>query len=200
MFSLKHTNVVNYTDDNTLCSITENLQRVIQKLFADTGICLDWFENYIMQANPGKFHFMLTGNHEMQLTLYDVVLDQEYYVNLLCVKIDKRLSFKFNVNEVCRKTGRQLNALRRQPILLNMNAKMNVFNAFVRANLNYCPLVWINRNKTDIGRLEKVQEHALWLVYNNMVSTYQDLLYRANIPSVLTKWQRILLTEVYKAI
>ncbi len=135
MFSLKHTNVVNYAVDNTLCSIAETLQRVIQKLLADAGICLDWF---------AKKHFMLTGNHETQLMLHDVVLDKEVYVNLLHVKIDKGLNFKCHVNEVCRKTVRQLNALRRQSRLLNMSAKMNVFTAFVRANLNYCPLVWIN--------------------------------------------------------
>ncbi len=38
-----------------------------------------------------------------------------------------------------------------------MSAKMKVVNAFVKANLNYCPLVWINRNKTDLDKLEKVQ-------------------------------------------
>ncbi len=115
-----------------------------------------------MQANHGKFYFMLTGNHETQLTLHDVVLDKEDYLNLLVVKIDKVLNFKIHVNEVCRKTGRQLNALRRQSrLLLNMSAKLKVFNAFVRANLNYCPLVWINRNKPNLCRLEKVQACAL---------------------------------------
>ncbi len=42
-----------------------------------------------MQANPGKFQFMLTGKHETQLTLHDFVLDQEEYVNLLYVKLIK---------------------------------------------------------------------------------------------------------------
>ncbi len=44
---------------------------VIQKLLADTEICLDWVETDMMQANPGKFHFMLTGNHETQLMLHE---------------------------------------------------------------------------------------------------------------------------------
>ncbi len=77
------------------------------------------------------------------------------------MNIDKKLDFKFHVNEVCRKTGRQLNALRRQSILLNIQNKMKVFNAFIRVNLNYCPLVWINRKRTDHARLEKVQERDL---------------------------------------
>ena len=116
------------------------------------------------------------------------------------VNIDKKLDFKFHVSEVCRKAGRQLNALRRQSRLLNTLGKMKVFNAFIRANLNYCPLVWVNRNKTDLARLEKVQERALRLVYNDKDCSYSDLLLRANVPSVLIKWQRILATEVFKAL
>ncbi len=52
-------------------------------------------------ANLGKFHFILTGNHETLLTLHDVVLAKEDYVNLPGVKIDKELNFKRHVNEVC---------------------------------------------------------------------------------------------------
>ena len=148
-----------------------------------------------MQANPNKFQFMVTGNHETQLTLNDqTILDQEDCVKLLGVNVDKQL------NEVCKKAGRQLNALRRKSRLLNTCAKMKVFNSFVRANLNYCPLVWINRNKTDLCRLERVQERAIRQVYNDKTSSYCDLLSRARVVSVLTKWQRTLAIEVYKAI
>ncbi len=78
--------------------------------------------------------------------------------------------------------ARQLNALRRQSIVLNALAKKKVFNAFIRANLNYCPLVWINRNKIDLARLGKVQERAVRLIFNDKMSTYIDLLRRAGVP------------------
>ncbi len=111
------------------------------------------------------------------------------------MRIDKKLDFKFHVNEVCGKAGRQLNALRRQSRLLNIQSKIKVFNDFIRASLNYCPLVWVNRNRTDLARLEKVRERALRLVYNDR--DYYDLCLRAKVPSVLIKWQRILATEGY---
>ncbi len=114
-------------------------------------------------------------------------------VKLLGVNIDKKLDFKFHVNEECRKAGRQLTALRRQSRLLNMQSKMKVFNAFIRANLKYCSLVWVNRNR------EKVQERAIRLVYNDKDCSYYELLLRAKVISVLIKW-RILATEVFKAL
>ncbi len=78
---------------------------------------------------------------------------------------------------------------------------MKMFNAFIRANLYYyCPLVWVNTNGTYHVRLENVYERALRLVYNDKDCSYYDLLLRANIPSVQIRWQRVLATEVFKAL
>ncbi len=134
------------------------------------------------------------------LTLRGVAIERDNYVKLLGVNIEKILDFKFHVNEAIKKCARQLNALHRQSRVLNVLAKKKVFNAFIRANLNYCPLVWINRNKTDLARLEKVQESAVRLIFNYKMSTYIDLLRRAGVPSVLIRWQWVLATEVYKAL
>ncbi len=143
---------------------------------------------------------MTTGDSNVILTLRGVIVEQDNYVTLLGVNIDKKLDFKFHVNEVIRKCARQLNALHRQSRVFNVLTKKKVFNAFIRANLNYCPLMWINRNKTDLARLKKVQERAVRLIFNDKMSTYIDLLLRAGVPSVLIRWQRVLATEVCKAL
>ncbi len=165
----------------------------------------DWFKDTPfthndMMANPSKFQFMTTGDSNAILKLRGVTIEQDNHVKLLGVNIDKKNDFKFHVNEVIRKYARQLNALRRQSRVLNVLAKKKVFNGFIRANLNYCPLVWINRNKTDVAKLEKVQERAVQLILNDKMSTYIDLHRRAGVPSVLIRWQRILATNVYKAL
>ncbi len=116
------------------------------------------------------------------------------------MNIDKKVDFKFQVTEVCRKAGRQLNALTIQSKLLNVQSKIKVFNAFIRANLNYCPLVWVIRNRTDLARLAKVQERAQRLGYNDKDCSYYELLLRAKVPSVMIKWQIILAREVFKAL
>ncbi len=200
IFVLQHTDPVNYADDNTLCAISKFLQDTIQKLVTDGDTAIDWFTENDMQANPTKFQFMTTSINNVVLTLRGATIEQDDCVKLLGVNIDRKLDFRFHVSEVIRKCARQLNALRRQSKLLNVQAKKKVFNAFIRANLNYCPLVWINRNKTDLTRLEKVQERAVRLIYNDKVSSYDDLLQRARVPSVLVRWQRVLATEVFKAL
>ncbi len=43
IFALKHTDPVNYADDNTQCAIVNSLPEAIQKLVADGHISVDWF-------------------------------------------------------------------------------------------------------------------------------------------------------------
>ena len=100
---------------------------------------------------------------------------------------------------VLNKAGRLLNALRKKSKLLNMSCKVKLFNAFIRSIFSYCPLIWMNRNKTDMNRLEKIQERALRMVFNDNWATYDELLTRAKLPTLQNMWKTMLVTEVYKA-
>ncbi len=91
MFALKHTDPVNYADDNTLCAVANSLQEAIQKLVADGNISIDWLTHNDMQANPSKFHFMVTDSSAIQLTLRAATIEQEDCVKLLGVNINKKL-------------------------------------------------------------------------------------------------------------
>ncbi len=51
-----------------------------------------------------------------------------------------------------------------------------IFYSFILANLNDCPLIWINRNRTDMKRIENVQKRELRIVYNDRTSNYSELL------------------------
>jgi ribonuclease P/MRP protein subunit RPP40 len=200
MYILTQTSVVNYADDNTLEAIAETLRKSLQKLTIDSRISIKWFSDNDMQANPGKFQFLTTSKEMVEFKIDDASLMKEHNVKMLGTTIDEKLDFKLHVNNVVKKCAQQLNALRRLSRLLNTRAKLLIFHAFINSNLNYCPLIWINRNKTDMARVEKIQERGLRMVYNDNWSSYDELLKRAKVPSVLTKWKRMLATEVYKSI
>ncbi len=75
---------------------------------------------------------------------------------------------------------------------------MLIYHAFIDVNLNYCPLIWMNRNKTDMKHIENVQKRDLRLVFNNYSSGYQELLKRAKTYTLEIRWKRQLVPEVYK--
>ncbi len=63
---------------------------------------------------------MTTGNNNVLLTLRGVTIEQDNYVKILAVIIDKKLDFKFHENDVIRKCACQLNARSRQSRVLNV--------------------------------------------------------------------------------
>ena len=201
MYILKKSSPVNYADDNTLCASGKTLASAIENVKQDTESAIDWFDENQMQANPVKFQFMHTSDEEkVVFECRDVTIEAEKSVKLLGINIDYKLKFTQHVSDVIRKCGFQLNTLRRHSKLLNTNTKLKIFYSFIQANLNYCPLIWINRNRTDLNRIEKVQKRALRIVFNDKSSDYGQLLNRAKTCSIETRWKRQLVAEVYKAV
>ncbi len=49
-------------------------------------------------------------------------------------------------------------ALKCKSKILNSKTEMLKYRTFIEANLNYCPLIWIIRNKTDMKHIETVQK------------------------------------------
>ncbi len=63
----------------------------------------------------------------------------------------------------------------------------------------YCKitLVWLDFSLSV--QIENVHKHAPGIVYNDRTSDYSELLNRAKICTIETRWKRQLVTEVYKA-
>ncbi len=112
-----------------------------------------------MLANPIKFQYMHTSKTEdIVFECKDIQIQPNEIVKLLGIHIDNMLKFIEYVTGVIRKCGFQLNTLQRHSKLLNTKTKLLIFHSFIQANLNYCPLIWINRNRTDMRRIENVQK------------------------------------------
>ena len=97
-----------------------------------------------MKANTGKFQFMILGDkshHELKINSIKVQASDD--VLLLGITIDKKLTFKQHVENLCRKAQYKLHALRRiRKFLTTEKAKM-LGNAFIDSPFNYAPLLWM---------------------------------------------------------
>ena len=84
---------------------------LIQKVFF-----LNWFRLNSLKANPGKFQFMILGDkshHKHELKINSIKVEASDDVLLLGITIDKKLTFKQHVENLCRKVQYKLHALRR---------------------------------------------------------------------------------------
>ena len=71
-------------------------------------------------------------------------------------------------------------------------------NAFINSQFGYCPLVWMLHSRKLNTRINRIHERALRVVYNDMVSSFDELLLRNNSVSIHVRNIQLLAVELYK--
>ncbi len=101
-----------------------------------------------MEANPPKFQFMLMKsftNKELLpkfIDINDTRIERESQNKLLGNTIDDYLKFDKHIDIICKNAARQVNVLYRFNGIFNIKEREVIYNTFIQAKFNYCPLVW----------------------------------------------------------
>jgi hypothetical protein len=120
-----------------------------------------------MKANASKFQLMYLTRSSQNLIGSDTLrigeaeIKPAQSVNILGVEIDKDLKFNMHIDEVCRQTGKQINALKRIRHYLDKECKMTIYNSYINSNFNYCSVIWMFSNKCNKDKLERTNKRAL---------------------------------------
>ena len=203
-YFLKKCLFYNYADDNTVAYAHRQLIVVRDVVESETKISLNWFNNNQMQANLGKFQEIAGGKKTFsELKSFSVAgidIPCEETVRLLGVELDYQLNFNEQISRICQKVARQLNVLQKISKFLSEETRLLVFNFFIRANFSYCPIVWHFCSKVNTEKLEKLQYRGLKIVFNSYESSYEELLSRANLPTLHLGRLRTIALETFKCI
>lgn len=154
-----------------------------------------------MEANPNKFQVMLSNNSNVPFKINDnVTITSEDCVKLLGVFIDNKLNFNDHVASLCAKAAKQINVLQRLKRMLDPDVKLLLYKAFISCHFNYCPVVWHACGAANTRKLERLQYRALKFVFNDHSSSYDELLSKADMPTLEVSRLRFLALEVFKAL
>ena len=77
-------------------------------------------------------------------------------------------------------------------------AKLRIYKSFILIQLTNCQTVWHFCRKSDSRKIERLQERALRSVYCNKSITYDELLVRAKLPSLLNRGLHEIAIILYK--
>ena len=176
---------------------------IIFKVY-DCVISIRWFKKNGMEANPNKFQFFISSpchpeNIELKIS-ENVTIISEPCVKALGVNIDTRLTFTEHVSSCCTKAARQLNAFSRISKNLDLKCRKLIFQSFVLSNFTYCPLVWHFCGKQNNGKIEKIQERALRILYDDYESECSKLLDKSGAITMLQSRLNCIILEVFKSI
>ena len=153
-------------------SVLSHVPKVFYLMYLnDLDKVTEWlFENY-MVLNAGKCHFMCLGkNTENEtFTFKDTIMNNSKEEKILGVIIDNRLTFSSHIRELCKKASQKISALSRISNQLNDSEKVLLFNAVVKSQFNYCPLVWMFCSRTSNNMINRVHERALKVILGSTI-------------------------------
>ena len=138
---IEKTEVYNF-DDNTIYDCGEDFSNVLENLKHYMKILLKWFRINSLQANPGKFQFMILGKkkrNSVKLIINTIEIEESKKVVLLGIPIDNLLTFNGHIGNLCRTANYKLHALRRIRKYLSLEKAKLLCNAFTNNQFNYAP-------------------------------------------------------------
>ena len=97
---------------------------------------------------------------------------------MLRITFDNELKFNEHVKDLCKKASQKLHVLSRVSHFMNEDKRRVLMKTFIESQFGYCLLVWMFYNRTLNNRINRINERALRLVYNDYEYTFQTLLSR----------------------
>ena len=168
----KDIDFASYADDNTLYCIDKTTEEVISQLDKSLISIFEWFENNGIKANPGKCHLYLSKNGNFEAKINENRISNTKFEKLLAVTFDNRLSFNHHISNICKTAGNELHALALVSNYMDQDKKRILFNSYFLSQFNYCPLIWMNHNKSINNRINSLHERALILIYCDHSSNF----------------------------
>ena len=158
-----------------------------------------------MIVNPGKFQGIIIDKKKQNHIAEYISIDQKNIktsssVKLLGVYIDDKLNFNLHITNICRSAANQLHVLIRLRMFLNFEEKKTLINCYFYSNFNYCPLVWMFSSAKSLNKVESLQKRALRFLYEDYVSSYEELLQKAGKVTMKVNKLRSFCSEIYKSV
>ena len=137
-----------------------------------------------LNINPRKLD---KDKSDKTLSINDLDIANTELIKLLGVHIDENLNFTEHISKLCIKAGQKVEVLSRLRNLIPCKAKLLLYKSFIVPYITYCHLTWHFCKSSYNRKLERIQERALRVIYKSHSATYEELLRRADIPSLYNR-------------
>ena len=162
--------LVIYADDTQILLTGEinKVNELLQKAKEILITAKTYFNVNGLLLNENKTQFIFFGSRQyisripnnISLKLGDVTLIPSQNVKNLGVYMDNFLTYNVHIDELQKKVTGTLLFINRVSDRFNFDCRVMVVQSLVLSILNYCLRVWGSTNKTQMGRVSKLQNFA----------------------------------------
>ena len=163
-----------YADDSQLyCSFkTQDFATTEARLNDCLLEIQKWMARNRLKLNAGKTEVMIIksihdrDDNPMEIKLFDRVVEASPYARNLGVIFDDKLKMDKHVSHVVRGCMGYLNNLWRIGGMMDKDSRIRMVNVFIHSKLDFCNSLLFGINKSQLKRLQKVQNSAIRYVFN----------------------------------
>ena len=196
-----------YADDHQICSTGHDLEKVRATIVEEGELAATWYKKNYLLANVDKFQTTVIKPRRLNdtnkdkrgaLKSHDQTIESADHIRLLGVNIDNHATFSKHISEICKKASSKIAVITRFCNLLSTKAKLKIYKSFILPNLTYYHTVWHFCKESDSRKIERVQEKALRAIYKAKTETCEELLRRAELPSLRNRRMQDIMIYMYK--
>ena len=198
-YFVREDRITNYADDTTPYTIKKNYSELVDALHLDSHTLLDWFSINYFKLNPDKCKLLISCKQDdLSIDIEGKSIICEKTVKLLGIKIDNKLTFNEHISSIFKRASLKLHALARISLFMDKQKLRILLKAFIESQFSYCPLIWMFHSRILNNRINNLHERALRLVYQDVASSFEQLLKRDNSFSIHDRNLQKLAIEIYK--
>ena len=160
-----------FADDTALFYSCTNSTTIIQNMASDLKKIKQYFDINLLTLNHKKTNYLLfyTKNKNVftneALKLGDDVIEKVTFVKYLGIYLDSQLNWKVHIDSLCRKLISQCGALRKLSYHTPKWVLEKIYFAHFHSRLQYLISAWGSAAKTNLSKLQVLQNRALKSVY-----------------------------------
>ena len=153
-----------------------------------------FYGNELWQVSP-----FLSSNYESKKTENNgEVINKSQVQKLVGVHVDYEWKFDTNIETLCEKVGKNLLALSRVIKFMSTNQPQLLMKSFTMSQFSYCRLTWMCHRRNINNQIDKLDECALRLTYNDKNPSFWELLKRDKSVTIHERVIEVLLTVKFK--
>ena len=193
-----------YADDHQIFAPGSSASIVEGKLLSEGSKITKWYKENLLQVSVQKYQSMLLGsgteaNYSINLHIDGISIEPLKSIKLFGVLLDSELNFSEHISFVCKMASQQIGVLRRLRKLIPTRAKLQLYKAAILPHLTYCSTIWHFCRASYKRKVERLQERALRVVFNNESLSYDELLRLAELPSQVNRRVQDIAILMFKA-
>ena len=198
-YKLDNKKVVNYADDTTPFSANETWALVERDLDLASNTIFEWLSINHLQGNADKSVLIANlASKDLYLTIQNEIIQNSDTARILGVTVDNYLTYEEHITKLCNKASQRISAFARIANFLNLDKRLKIMNAFFKSQFSYCPLVWMFHTRKLEKRMNHLHERCLRLVYQDNISSFEELLDRNGTVTFHHKSLQLLAIELFK--